>query len=153
MGRCPVCKYNSGDEFVFSPEWDNTTRENETMRTISISFIALFFLVGGIAHFVWLDTFMSIMPAYLHYHKELVIISGVFELLGAGGIVLPWTRRFAGVGLIALSIAVFPANINMAMHPENFPQIPVSFLYARLPLQFLFIWLIWWAVTPMPSKK
>ena len=123
------------------------------MRTISVSFIALFFLIGGIAHFVWLDTFMSIMPAYLNYHKELVLISGVFELLGAGGILLPRTRRFAGFGLIALAIAVFPANINMALHPENFPQIPASFLYIRLLLQFLFIWLIWWAVTPRPSKK
>jgi uncharacterized membrane protein len=133
--------------------WNNTTRESEAMRTISISFIALFFLVGGIAHFVWLDTFVSIMPAYLNCHKELVIISGVFELLGAGGILLPRTRRFAGVGLIALTIAVLPANINMAMHPENFPQIPVSFLYGCLPLQFLFIWLIWWAVTPISNKK
>lgn len=118
------------------------------MRRISILFISLFFLIGGAAHFVYLDTFISAMPAYLNYHKELVLISGVFELLGAIGILVPQTRRLAGYGLIALAIAVFPANLNMAIHPENFPKISESFLYIRLPLQFLFIWFIWWAVTP-----
>jgi uncharacterized membrane protein len=118
------------------------------MPPIPILFIALFFLIGGVAHFVYMDTFISSMPAYFPFHKELVLISGVFELLGAIGILVPRIRRLAGVGLIALAIAVFPANINMAMHPENFPKISEVFLYLRLPLQLLFIWFIWWAVTP-----
>ena len=122
------------------------------MPSMSILIISLFFLIGGIAHFVYLDTFMSTVPTYLNFHKELVLISGVFELLGAIGILVPQTQRFAGVGLIVLALSVFPANINMAMHPENFPEISEILLYIRLPLQFIFIWFIWWAVTPKKEK-
>ena len=119
---------------------------------MSILIISLFFLIGGIAHFVYLDTFMSTVPTYLNFHKELVLISGVLELLGAIGILVPQTQRFAGVGLIVLALSVFPANINMATHPENFPEISEILLYIRLPLQFIFIWFIWWAVTPKKEK-
>ncbi|HEY6131320.1 MAG TPA: DoxX family protein [Halioglobus sp.] len=110
--------------------------------------IALFFFTGGIAHFVFADFFVQSMPDYLSYHKELVIVSGIFELLGAIGILVPRTRRFAAYGLILLVIAVYPANINMALHPERFKDIPVLFSYFRLPFQFLFVWFIWWAIAP-----
>jgi len=83
---------------------------------------------------------------YLPYHYELVIISGVFEILGAIGLQIPKTRVFAGYGLIALCVAVFPANLNMALNPEQFPDIPVIALYLRLPIQLLLIWFIWWAI-------
>ena len=107
--------------------------------------IALFFLLGGFAHFYYLDAFVAAMPTYLGYHKQLVMISGVFEILGATGILHPLTRQLAGYGLIALAIAVFPANINMAMHPDQFSKIPQTLLLLRLPLQLLLIWFIWWA--------
>jgi uncharacterized membrane protein len=118
------------------------------MPRIPLLIISLFFLTGGIAHFVLLDFFVLSMPDYLGYHKELVIISGVFEILGAIGILVPSTRRFAAYGLILLVIAVYPANINMALHPEKYPDLPALFLYARLPFQFLFVWFIWWAIAP-----
>lgn len=118
------------------------------MPIIPLLIIALFFLSGGIAHFVLTDFFVMAMPDYLGYHKELVLISGVFELLGAIGILVPKTRFLAGCGLIALIIAVYPANINMALHPEQYSGIPALLLYIRLPLQFLFIWFVWWAITP-----
>jgi uncharacterized membrane protein len=63
------------------------------------------------------------IPDYLGYHKELVAISGLFEILGALGILVPQTRLLAGYGLIALIIAVYPANINMALHPEEFTKV------------------------------
>jgi uncharacterized membrane protein len=118
------------------------------MPRIPLLIITLFFLSGGIAHFVFADFFVLSMPDYLSYHKELVIISGVFEILGAIGILLPQTRRFAAYGLILLVIAVYPANINMALYPEQYPDIPTWFLYVRLPFQFLFVWFIWWAIAP-----
>ena len=118
------------------------------MPRIAVLIIALFFITGGIAHFVITDFFILAMPAYLNYHRELVLISGVFELLGAIGILLPRTRVLAGYGLIVLCIAVFPANINMAMHPEQFTNIKEIFLYIRLPVQLVFIWFIWWAIKP-----
>lgn len=110
--------------------------------------IALFFVSGCIAHFVVTDFFVMAMPDYLGYHRELVIISGIFELLGGLGILLPQTRLWAGYGLIALVVAVYPANINMALHPERYADIPVILLYIRLPFQFLFVWFIWWAIRP-----
>lgn len=116
------------------------------MPRIPLLIIALFFLIGGVAHFVFTDFFVMAMPDYLGYHKELVLISGIFELLGAMGILIPKTRFPAGCGLIALIVAVYPANINMALHPERYPDISEIFLYARLPLQFLFVWFVWWAI-------
>lgn len=113
------------------------------MPRIPLLVIAIFFMSGSIAHFVITDFFIMAMPDYLGYHKELVIISGIFEMLGAVGILIPKTRLLAGYCLIALIIAVYPANIDMALHPEKFPYIPVVALYARLPFQFLFVWFVW----------
>ena len=75
-------------------------------------------------------------------------ISDLFEILGTGGILVPQTRLLAGYGLIALIIAVYPANINMALHPEIFTEIFEFLLYIRLIPQILFIWFVWWAITP-----
>ena len=85
------------------------------MPRIPLLIISLFFLVGGVVHFVFTDFFVMVMPDYLGYHKELVLISGIFELLGVIGILIPKTRFLAGCGLIALIVAVYPANINMAL--------------------------------------
>lgn len=123
------------------------------MPRIPLLVVALFFITGGIAHFVVADFFVMAMPDYLGYHKELVIISGVFEILGAIGILVPQTRLLAGYGLIALIIAVYPANINMALHPEKYKDISELFLYIRLPFQFLFIWFVWWAIAPERLKN
>ncbi len=113
------------------------------MPSLSILMIAAFFFLGGIAHFVYTDIFAKVMPSYLAYQKELVLISGVFELLGAIAILFPPTRMLAGYGLIALIIAVFPANINMALHPQDYKSIPEFILWLRLPLQFFFVWFVW----------
>lgn len=110
--------------------------------------IAIFFLVGGLSHFIFADLFIRIMPDYLPYHEQLVLVSGIFEILGAIGILIPRTRLWAGYGLIALLIAVFPANIDMALHHEKYPELPVVMLYLRLPLQLLFIGFIAWAISP-----
>lgn len=110
--------------------------------------ISLFFLLGGIAHFTAADFFIRAMPEYLGYHWELVVISGCFELLGSAGLLLSRTRLWAGYGLMALCAAVFPANINMALHAEQYATLPAWALYLRLPLQFLMMGFIWWAIGP-----
>jgi uncharacterized membrane protein len=118
------------------------------MPRVQLLIIALFFMTGGIAHFIVADFFIMAMPTYLGYHHELVFISGIFEILGAIGILVPRTRLLAGYGLIALIIAVYPANINMALHPEKYEGISEVFLYIRLTVQILFIWFVWWAIAP-----
>ncbi len=85
------------------------------------------------------------MPPFLPAHLALVYISGVFEILGGLGLFLPRFRRYAVIGLIVLVIAVFPANICMLMHPEEFATgwITPLALWLRLPLQPLLVWWLW----------
>jgi uncharacterized membrane protein len=88
------------------------------------------------------------MPPYLPAHRDLVALSGAFEVLGGLGVLPRATRAAAGWGLMALLVAVYPANLHMALHPERFPSLPVVALYARLPLQFVFIAWAYWATRP-----
>ena len=80
------------------------------------------------------------MPPAFPMHLEAVYISGFFEILGGICVLIPSLRIIAGWGLVALLIAVYPANIYMALTPEAFPDIPIAILYFRLPLQFLFFY-------------
>ncbi|MBJ7353241.1 MAG: DoxX family protein [Thermoleophilaceae bacterium] len=104
---------------------------------------AAIFTTTGILHFTHEKFFIAIVPKSLPSPKALVQISGVAELAGAAGVLIPRTRKLAGKGLIALLIAVFPANINMALNPDRFKQFPAWALWARLPLQFAAIALVW----------
>lgn len=113
------------------------------MPPIPVLIVATFFIGAGILHFVLLDFFSAIVPPYFSNPEFLVKISGVFEILGGVGILIQRTRKWAGWGLIALCVAVLPANIHMAMNPEQFADIPVVLLYLRLPLQAFIVWFIW----------
>jgi len=96
----------------------------------------------GIKHFTAPEFFVRIVPAALPAPLLLVHVSGVFEILGGVGLLVPRTRRFASWGLIALFVAIFPANINMAMNdiqPDPSTHIPMWAQWARLPLQALLI--------------
>jgi len=106
--------------------------------------LAAFFVGSGVNHFLAPRFYRAMVPPRLHDHaKEVVDISGVAEILGGLGVLLPSTRRHAGVGLVALLAAVFPANLYMARTPERFNRIPQWALYARLPLQPLAMWWAW----------
>lgn len=102
--------------------------------------LAIFFVNTGIDHFINAGFYLSIMPPFFPLHEEAVYISGFFEVLGGMGVLIPRLRKIAGWGLVALLIAVYPANIYMALAPEAFPNIPVLLIYSRLPLQFLFFY-------------
>lgn len=115
------------------------------LKRIALFLLALFFVVGGVNHFVNPDFYLPMMPPYLPAHSELVFWSGVFEILGGVAVLVPATRALAGWGLILLLIAVYPANIHMALHPDQFPDVSKAALYARLPFQFLFIAWAYWA--------
>lgn len=105
--------------------------------------VAAGFIAGGILHFTRTSMYERICPPYLPDHKTLVLASGVAEIAGGIGILIPQTRRAAGYGLIALLIAVFPANVNMAVNASEFASFaPAWVLWLRLPLQFVFIALV-----------
>lgn len=117
-----------------------TSRTKPIMRWL----LGVFFIIAGINHFVNPGFYVRIMPPYLPWHLELVYISGVFEILLGGLLIVPRFSRVAAWGLIALLIAIFPANLHMAMHPELYPNIPTVALWIRLPLQLVLIaWAYW----------
>jgi uncharacterized membrane protein len=99
------------------------------------------FTVAGILHFARPRFYLAIMPDYLPAHRELVYASGVAEIAGGLGTLHPRTRRFGSWWSIATLVAVFPANLHMAMHPERYGRLPggKAALYARLPVQALLI--------------
>lgn len=113
-------------------------------RSASRRLLAAFWVAAGVNHFVNPRFYEAIVPPSLRHEKErVVLLSGVAEVLGGLGVMLPFTRRLSGVGLIALLAAVFPANLYMAREPEHFKNIPRWALYARLPLQPLMMLWAW----------
>jgi len=106
--------------------------------------MATLYIIAGTLHFILTPLYIAIMPPYLPAHRALVLISGAAEIAGGIGLLLPIPaiQRAAAWGIIALLIAVFPANLYMAAHPAAFPTIPPWILWARLPIQ---VPLIYWA--------
>jgi uncharacterized membrane protein len=114
--------------------------------------LGLFFVAAGVNHFLRAEFYVSIMPPYLPWHLALVYLSGVAEAL-LGGLLL-W-RRFealAAWGLIALLIAVFPANVHMALNADQYPDYPPAVLWGRLPLQAVMIAWAYWFTSPPPTS-
>ena len=124
-----------GDFFQFSAS---------RIKTFFLLLLSLFFTYAGIDHLVSPEFYVSIMPPWIPWHLELVYLSGVFEIMGGVGVLIPRFRSFAGSGLVALLIAVYPANLYMAYNPHLFPDIPLVALYVRLVLQFV---AFYWAYT------
>jgi uncharacterized membrane protein len=126
------------------------------LKWIGIGFVFLWFFLGGIAHFALTDTEMRIVPPSIPWPRAAVLISGVFELLGAIGILIPQTRRAAGIGLSILTIAVTPANVYMLQHADLFhtPRWAlVMRLYFQVALLALILWSTWTAARPVLSRS
>ena len=112
--------------------------------------LTLFMVLGGVTHFLNPDAYVAMMPDALPAHLALVYISGVAEIAGGLGLILPQTRRLAAWGIVLLLLAVFPANINMAINdiPLDGRDLPTWALWGRLPLQALFIAWAYWYTRP-----
>lgn len=103
-------------------------------------------------HFLHPAPFVRAVPDYLPNALTLVYVSGFFEIAGGLGILIKKLRKAAAWGLIALLVAVFPANIHMALHPDLFPEFPPAIFWLRLPLQFLFIYWVYRAAIYKSSR-
>lgn len=99
------------------------------------------FILTGVLHFLIPRVYERIVPPYLPARRGLVYASGVAEIAGGAGLLTSRWRRVSGWWLIATLVAVFPANLHMALHPDQYPGIPGgrTSLYARLPFQGVFI--------------
>lgn len=123
------------------------------IKTISKLVLAIFMIGTGTMHFVNPEFFLKIMPPYLPLHKELVLLSGLCEFLLGVLLLVPAFTRWAAWGIIALLIAVFPANIHLFQHQELMPASPIVHLL-RLPLQGIFIlWAYWHTRSDMPQRS
>jgi uncharacterized membrane protein len=109
------------------------------LKPLLVGITGLLFVLAGLNHFVHPAPYLSMMPAYLPWHRELVQASGVAEVLGGIGVLIPRSRRLAAWGLIALLVAVFPANLGVALHGWPGVNLPPWLLWLRLPFQALFI--------------
>ncbi len=115
-------------------------------RRVALILLAVFFIAAGINHFLHPGFYLRIVPPWLPAHALLVQISGGCEILGGIGVLVPRLRKYAAIGLIALLIAVFPANVQMAQRPELYADIgSAPLFYLRLPLQIVIIAWVWWA--------
>ena len=112
-------------------------------RLVGLAFVFSWFFIGGIAHFTATEAEMSIVPPYIPWPRAAVLVSGVFELLGAAGIIYRPTRRAALIGLFVLTVAVTPCHFYMLQRPDLF-HVPYWVLVLRLPVQAALLALIGW---------
>ena len=116
------------------------TRRSRVGRIV----LGAFWISAGLMHFVFPRTYQSIMPTYLTDWKgELVAASGAAEIAGGLAVLPERTRRAGRWWLLATLVAIFPANVHMALQADDFSRIPAPLLWARLPFQGVFGWLVW----------
>lgn len=110
-----------------------------TFQKVTRALFGVFFIAAGLNHFINPGFYLRMMPAYLPWHAALVAVSGVAEMVLGGLLLVSRFQVMAAWGSIALLVAVFPANVNMALHPELYPTISPMALWLRLPIQGLLI--------------
>ncbi|MFN0158753.1 MAG: DoxX family protein [Bacteroidota bacterium] len=117
--------------------------------------MAIMFVVGGALHFVIPEPYLMMMPSLLPFHLELVYISGVAEILLGIGLLFAKYQRLAAYGIVALLIAIFPANIYVALENIQLGGFMSSSLYQwiRLPVQFVLIWWALWCTSPDKTER
>jgi uncharacterized membrane protein len=120
-----------------------------TAQSIALMLAAAFYVGAGTLHFTKPEPYLRLMPPYIPWHEAMVQVSGIFEILGGLGLLVPWTRRAAAWGLVALLVAVFPANLYMATNPieAGAASIAPAIRWGRLPLQPLLIWWVLWCTS------
>jgi uncharacterized membrane protein len=124
------------------------------LKSILLYLFAIFFMLAGVNHFINPALYLKIMPPYLPWPLPLVYLSGVAEVALGAMLLAPRVRRLAAWGLIALLVAVSPANVNMALHPELYPEFSPALLWARLPLQLVLMgWAYLYARTPLREAQ
>ena len=116
--------------------------------------MAALYVFAGLRHFTHPDFYLQIMPPYLPWHEELVFLSGVAEVGLGVALVIPPLTRWAAWGVIALLVAVYPANIHMWWNQVAIDGVatPPWAHWIRLPLQFVAIAWAWWHTKPDPER-
>lgn len=117
-------------------------------RIAGLALVFVWFFFGGVGHFALTKVFVSVVPPYVPYPREMVWFTGACEIAGAAGIFVPRLRPLAGICLVLLTICVTPANLDMALHADRYPSIGAPLLWIRLLFQPVFIWIVWASTRP-----
>lgn len=117
----------------------------ETARVIMRWLMAMFYIVAGIGHLLRPDAFMPIVPDWVPFPREVILLTGLCELAGAAMLLTARWRRFAGIMLALYALSVWPANIKHAVLHISLPPIPDSWWYHGPRLAFQPV-LVWWAL-------
>jgi uncharacterized membrane protein len=126
----------------------------QKLKLILKFLLAIFFVLAGFNHFFNTAFYLRIMPTYLPWHLPLVYLSGLVEIILGILLLIPKFTQLAACGLIALLVAVFPANIHMVVNHDLFPEYSIAALWVRLPLQVVLIgWVYWYTVSMAQGKK
>ncbi len=149
----PACR-----RWWISPAWAmmGAMIQSEGMAKKTLRWVlTLLMVAAGLNHFRMPAAYAAMIPAALPAPLALVYISGVAEILGGLGLILPATRRLAAWGLVALFVAIFPANVNMAVNnlPMDGNPVPTWVLWARLPIQAVLVAWAWWYTRPAVAAE
>lgn len=128
----------------------------EHSKTTLRGVLAVCMVVAGVLHFVQPEPFIRIVPGFLPAPAALVYISGVIEIMLGIGLLVPALRQISAWGLVALFIAVFPANLNMAINHIQIDGIPNTWWFQaiRLPFQLVLIaWAYWYTRPELPQTS
>lgn len=132
-------------------DYDRRMRRTQSMLRL---LAAALFVVAGANHFRNPDFYAKIIPPIFPARRTLVAVSGVCEIIGGLCLLIRRLRTAAGWGLLALLVAVFPANVYMAVAPQGLPHgnLPIWLLWLRLPMQAVLIGWVWWVSLARPSS-
>jgi uncharacterized membrane protein len=131
-------------------EGQRTTKEHGWLYWTGLALMGVGYVFAGINHFAHTATYVAIMPPYLPWPRTLVLISGVTEILGGIGVLMPQRlvspriRTFSAWGIALMLIAFLPVHINMCLHPEQFPGVALWAIWLRLPMQIPLIAWAWY---------
>ncbi len=120
-------------------------------RKVGLGFIAIWFLLGGIGHFVVTDAFVSVTLAFVPFPRAVVLATGAFEILAALALYRQQWRRAVGLALIGFVIAVTPVHVEMLRHTDRYPEVGELALWARLAFQPMLAALIWRVTQSAPK--
>jgi uncharacterized membrane protein len=124
-----------------------------TFKTVMKYLLAISFIGAGLYHFANPDFYLRIMPPYLPWPSALHLIAGFFEFLFGMMLLIPRFQWWAAWGLIALLVAIYPANIHMAINNHLYPELPMTYHWIRLPFQFVLIAWAWWFTRSDEEKE
>lgn len=121
----------------------NPSAPRSIWRILGRVIVVVWFVVGGIGHFVLTNMFTSVVPPYVPFPREMVYITGVLEIAGALAVLYKPLRHIAGWCLIALTICVTPVHIQMLIEADKYQSLGPVVLWGRLLFQPILIWIIW----------